>query len=351
MKKIQIVILIILMLIMPTISFAAENESSENKTEVKATTNSKTKVSPKPTKIKKLTSETDKITLTWKKQTNQTDGYEISYWVSGNSNDKKIVKVKDNKTTEKTIKKLDANTKYSIKIRTYKKVNKKIKYSSWSEISRIQTQAKSIIYLTFDDGPSANITPRVLDILKKYNVKATFFVLNYSNANEKIIKRAYKEGHTIAIHGYSHEYSKIYRSESAYMNNLTQLQKKIKKTTGYKPTITRFPGGSSNTVSRRYNRGIMTRLTKLVLKRGFTYFDWNVSSGDAGGARTGTQMYNNVKAQLRKSRGNVVLMHDFSSNTKVLTALPKIIKYGKDNGYTFERITEKTPMVTHGVNN
>lgn len=359
MKKIQISILIIIMLIIPTITFASEikndNQVEENTEQEIITTgkkqNNKTKISPKPTKIKSVTTTTDKITIIWKKQTNQTDGYEISYWVSGNSNDKKTIKIKDNQITSKVIKKLEANTKYSIKIRTYKKVNKKVKHSSWSEIFKVRTQQKPIIYLTFDDGPSSNITPRVLDILKNNNVKATFFVINYSEANEKIIKRAYREGHTIAIHGYSHEYSRIYRSESTYLNNLVKLQKKIKRTTGYTPTITRFPGGSSNTVSRHYNRGIMTRLTKLVLKSGFTYFDWNVSSGDAGGAKNGTQMYNNVRRQLSKSRSNVVLMHDFSSNSKVLTALPKIIKYGKEHGYTFERITEKTPMVTHQVNN
>ena len=134
------------------------------------------------------------------------------------------------------------------------------------------------------------------------------------------------------------------------MSNLTKLQKKIKNTTGYTPTITRFPGGSSNTVSS-FNPGIMTRLTKLVLKKGFTYFDWNVSSGDAGGAKNGDQMYRNVKRGLYSKGNNVVLMHDFSSNSKVLDALPKIIKYGKNHGYVFKKITKSTPMVTHGVNN
>lgn len=210
---------------------------------------------------------------------------------------------------------------------------------------------KGVIYLTFDDGPSSNITPKVLDILKQKNVKATFFILNYSAANEKLVKREYNEGHTVAIHGYSHDYATIYQSEETYMQNLTKLQAKIKASTGYTATITRFPGGSSNTISRHYSKGIMSRLSKLVVEKGFTYFDWNVSSGDAGGAKTGKAMYNNVIKGLSKSRANVVLMHDFSSNKKVLDALPDIIDYGLANGYTFEKITESTPMVTHTPNN
>ena len=134
------------------------------------------------------------------------------------------------------------------------------------------------------------------------------------------------------------------------MENITKLQRKILATTGYNSTITRFPGGSSNTVSK-FNPGIMTRLCKLVVDSGYRYFDWNVSSGDAGGAKNADQLYNNVIKGLSKSKQNVVLMHDFSSNSKLIEALPRIINYGIENGYTFSRITENTPMVTHSTNN
>ncbi len=209
---------------------------------------------------------------------------------------------------------------------------------------------KGVIYLTFDDGPTTTITPQILDILKKKNVKATFFILNYSDAGEQVVKREVEEGHTVAIHGYSHNYNTIYRSVDAYMQNITMLQNRIKNSTGYNATITRFPGGSSNTVSK-FNPGIMTILTKEVVDRGYKYFDWNVSSGDAGGAKTSEDVYNNVTKNLSKSRMNVVLMHDFNGNTKTLNALEAIIDYGIENGYTFARITEDTPMVTHRVNN
>lgn len=210
---------------------------------------------------------------------------------------------------------------------------------------------KGVIYLTFDDGPSTSITPKILDILKEKNVKATFFILNYDSAGEQLVKRAYAEGHTIGIHGYSHKYAEIYQSVDTYMNNITKLQDKIKASTGYNATITRFPGGSSNTVSRNYCVGIMTALCQEVLDRGYKYFDWNVSSGDAGGAKTANDVYNNVVKGLSKSKQNVVLMHDFSGNTKTLNALANIIDYGFANGYTFDRITESTPMVTHKPNN
>ena len=128
------------------------------------------------------------------------------------------------------------------------------------------------------------------------------------------------------------------------------MQDKIKKSTGYNATITRFPGGSSNIVSR-YNPGIMSRLTKTVLDNGYKYFDWNVSSGDAGEAKSSSDVYYNVVSNLSKSRSNVVLMHDFNGNTKTLNALEDIIDYGISNGYTFGKITESTAMVTHSVNN
>ncbi len=212
------------------------------------------------------------------------------------------------------------------------------------------TGQNSVIYLTFDDGPSTNITPKILDILSKKNVKATFFILNYDTAREAIVKREVNEGHTVAIHGYSHDYKTIYKSENAFMDNISKLREKIKNSTGYDSTIIRFPGGSSNTVSK-FNPGIMTRLTAKVINSGYTYFDWNVDSNDAGSAKTSTQVYNNVTKNLSKNRANVVLMHDFSGNTKTLNALEDIINYSLNNGYSFEKITPNTPMVTHRVNN
>ena len=216
----------------------------------------------------------------------------VKWW---NSSNKKVATVNSNgKVTAKkkgtTIIKAkvgDKKYKCTIKVKNLPKDN---------------DSTKGVIYLTFDDGPSANITPKVLDILKKENVKATFFVLNYTKSNEKLIKRIVAEGHTIGIHGYSHEYSKIYKSKKAFLNNIYSLQEKIKKSTGVKTTYMRFPGGSSNTVSRHYYKGIMSILTREMLARGFRYYDWNVSSGDAGGAKNANDVYRNVTKNLSKKR-------------------------------------------------
>ena len=261
---------------------------------------------------------TDKIQTEGNVDTSKEGTYQITY------------KVSDSKGNEAT------------KVRKITVLKEEIKAKTGIEIDR-----KTI---SLDYGPSSSITPKILDVLKQKNVKATFFILNYNATGEALVKREVAEGHTVAIHGYSHDYNTIYQSEDAYMNNITKLQEKIKASTGYNATITRFPGGSSNTVSR-YNPGIMTRLCKLVLSKGYKYFDWNVSSGDAGDVNTSQAVYNNVTKGLSKSRSNVVLMHDFSGNTKTLNALPSIIDYAVQNGYTFSKITENTPMVTHKPNN
>jgi peptidoglycan/xylan/chitin deacetylase (PgdA/CDA1 family) len=207
-------------------------------------------------------------------------------------------------------------------------------------------KTKGVIYLTFDDGPSLDITPQILDILKEENVKATFFVINYSSNKEALVKREVEEGHSIGIHGYSHKYKEIYVSEDVYMENVNKMQSKIEETTGVKTTITRFPGGSSNTISK-FNKGIMTRLTKKVEEAGYKYYDWNVDSDDAGSAKNKNQVYNNVTKNLSLERSNVVLMHDFSNNTKTLDALKDIIEYGKSNGYEFKKITADSSLTMH----
>ncbi|MBD9085713.1 DUF5011 domain-containing protein [bacterium] len=207
-----------------------------------------------------------------------------------------------------------------------------------------------VIYLTFDDGPSSTITPSLLQILKEENVKATFFVINHSDSLNYLIKQEYDEGHTVALHSDTHEYSYVYSSVDNYFNDLTSIQNKVSGIIGIKPNIIRFPGGSSNTVSRKYSPGIMSILTKEVLNRGFIYFDWNVSSEDAGGARTASQVYNNVVNNL-VYKNNVVLLHDFESNYKTLNAIRDIIQYGKSHGYIFKAITQDTYPTRHHVNN
>lgn len=203
------------------------------------------------------------------------------------------------------------------------------------------------IYLTFDDGPKDGTTNVILDILKEENVKATFFVTN--NGPDSLIKREHDEGHTVALHTATHNYAIVYASDASFYEDITNVQNRVKRITGETSMILRFPGGSSNTVSRKYSPGIMSRLSKSTLERGFKYYDWNISSGDAGGTTEASGVYNNVVNNLKKDRANMILMHDIKPYTR--DALRQIIKFGKENGYTFERITMDTPMITQNVNN
>lgn len=200
-----------------------------------------------------------------------------------------------------------------------------------------------VIYLTFDDGPSV-YTKELLNILKEYNVKATFFVTG--NGNREYIKKAYNEGHSIGIHTYSHVYKNVYASEEAYFNDLEKVQKIIKEQTGEESRLVRFPGGSSNTVSR-FNKGIMTRLSKELERRGYKYFDWNVSSSDTVKSNS-DDIANTVIRRLKKGN-NVVLQHDTKYYS--VKAVRKIIEYGLANGYTFAKLDVTSPTVHHGINN
>ena len=208
--------------------------------------------------------------------------------------------------------------------------------------------APGVVYLTFDDGPNEGTTDVILDILKEEGVEATFFVT--MAGPDYLIKREADEGHTVALHTASHDYSVVYASVDSYFNDLQQVHDRVQNITGIDSKIIRFPGGASNTVSRRYSSGIMSTLTQEVQNRGFKYYDWNVSSGDAeGGSPAPSKIYNNVVNSLRKDRVNMVLMHDIKTYTR--DALRDIIHYCKDNGYQIRKISGCTEMITQRVNN
>ena len=201
------------------------------------------------------------------------------------------------------------------------------------------------IYLTFDDGPG-KYTEELLDILKKYNVKATFFVVNTDYTH--IIKRIAEEGHAIAVHSYTHDYNQIYRSESAYFQDVELMQEVIVKYAGKRTNLLRFPGGSSNTQSD-YNDGIMTRLSKEVGRKGYYYFDWNVDSKDAGGAKTAQAVFENVKAGVSTRNASVVLQHDIKEYS--VDAVELILQWGLENGYTFLPLDPSAPGCHHKIAN
>ncbi|MCC8082066.1 MAG: polysaccharide deacetylase family protein [Lachnospiraceae bacterium] len=219
-------------------------------------------------------------------------------------------------------------------------------------VERVHQNPDNAIYLTFDDGPSPDVTAQILDILAENHVKATFFICNYDEETLPLIRRMIAEGHTVGIHGYSHQYSQIYSSADAFMNNINDLKDKLKADTGYDAFCIRFPGGSGNTVSAYYTEGIMSELVELVTDADLMYVDWNVASGDAEGSNTPvSEILANVKSELKLGRTNIVLMHDTSAKQTTADALQKIIDYGRENGFEFYPIEENTVPIHQSVLN
>lgn len=185
---------------------------------------------------------------------------------------------------------------------------------------------KPVVYLTFDDGPSNN-TVTVLDTLKANDIKATFFVVNNNiESQQYLYKRIVEEGHTLGIHTYSHQYTKIYNSVEDYLDDFYQIYTKVYELTGVQPTVFRFPGGSINT----YNHQIYFELIGEMLRRGFVYYDWNVSSGDAGQTFTPAEIHSAVVLGAVTKDRSIVLMHDSSTKYATASALQSIIDSLKD---------------------
>lgn len=199
------------------------------------------------------------------------------------------------------------------------------------------------VYLTFDDGPSSN-TDRILDILDSYGVKATFFVVAKNNYTQQY-KRIAEEGHTLAMHSFTHRYKEIYASLDAYKYDLKQLHDFLYELTGEDCTIVRFPGGSSNTVSKVD----MFELIDYLDGEGITYFDWNVSSGDASGMYlSADQIAKNVVDNVNRFDNAVVLFHDAASKDSTVEALPIIIeKILESDNTVILPISEDTVKVQH----
>ena len=212
----------------------------------------------------------------------------------------------------------------------------------------IPATGDKVIYLTFDDGPCA-YTAQLLDVLDKYNVKATFFVTGARPAYYYLIGEAHRRGHTIAVHTYSHKYDEMYASVDAYLADFDKIRNIIVEQTGEEPWLLRFPGGTSNTVSKKYCPGIMTTLAQEMLARGYEYCDWNVSSGDAGGVTSEQAVINNVINGCSGKSVSIVLQHDIKKFS--VNAVDDIIEWGLRNGYTFKAIDKDTPMVQYKPNN
>lgn len=198
------------------------------------------------------------------------------------------------------------------------------------------------VFLTFDDGPSAG-TAGVLDVLKKHEVKATFFVNGKSNrlvADQ--LKRIVAEGHSIGMHSYSHRYNIIYDSMENLLDDLYRNYAYIESETGIAPEILRFPGGSINI----FNISTYQAMVAEILRRGFIYYDWNVSAGDAIVGATAQKIANNVINGVHLRWGPAfVLLHD-NGSPALRDALGTIVETLEKEGYVFQKLDNsiKPPM-------
>ena len=203
------------------------------------------------------------------------------------------------------------------------------------------------IYLTFDDGPGP-YTDRLLSVLAAYNVKATFFITGQYPDYEDMIAKEFAAGHSVGIHSVLHDYYAIYASEQDFYDDFYATQAIIYRQTGEYSRLCRFPGGSSNTVSR-FNPGIMSRLTVSVRNLGYQYFDWDVDSGDMGGTKTTAGVVENVIDGCTGRKSTIVLQHDVKDYS--VAAVEQIILWGLRNGYTFRALDLTSPPAHHPVNN
>lgn len=219
------------------------------------------------------------------------------------------------------------------------KVPGAVEYSD--EVKQALSEGRKVVYLTFDDGPW-EMTDEFLDVLKRYGVNATFFI-NYREGYEEELIRMRDEGHTIAMHTYSHVYEHVYGDIADFESEVVMLQDYISSVTGVKSTIFRFPGGSSNSKTNKINTYI-----EYLDNNGIVYYDWNVSSADATpGGLSADKICNNVISGVNGKDVSVVLMHDAYDKHTTLEALPMIIEKLQAMNALILPITEDTVPVHH----
>ena len=212
-------------------------------------------------------------------------------------------------------------------------INQKDKFPDSDSVAAMSSKAvtRKRAYLTFDDGPSDQ-TGEILDILKEHNVKATFFVIGRNERYYPMYKRIVEEGHTLAIHSYSHEYSTIYASYDNFVNDVEELRKLLYDVTGVDCRYYRFPGGSSNRVTQVPVNDLIDYLDSA----GLTYFDWNALNNDAV-----------IAGQTPNQLVKIILMHDLDCRHETVESLPSLIEQLEEHGYEILPIDDDTPHIQH----
>lgn len=214
-------------------------------------------------------------------------------------------------------------------------------YAGEDESLEAVLEVQKTVYLTFDDGPSKN-TGKILDILKEYDARATFFVIGTDLTEEGIayLKRAVEEGHAIGMHTYSHDYKKIYASVPDFLEDYDKLRAELTELIGSAPNMFRFPGGSYCS----YGKGIRKELQKEMTRRGYSYYDWNVSAEDSVGKVTAYSIKKNIFPRVYEVTSPVILMHDSATNCLTAELLPEIMEELQKKGYSFETLETREPL-------
>lgn len=253
----------------------------------------------------------------------------------------------DNNKDIQVAKILDVNINIDTAIKIRQEKQEKEKLKNKDSLSQEQIEKISNIYtandgkrvfLTFDDGPSKTVTPLILDLLKKENIKATFFVLGYNaERNPEILKRVYAEGHYIANHGYSHKYNEIYNSVDAVIYEYNKTEQCIKNALdnqNYNSRVFRFPGGS---VGGKYNQ-IKQEAKEVLKQNNVAFLDWNALSNDSAGAHTKEDIMDNITKTVGEKNNVVILMHDASDKILTYETLQDVINFLKNKGYMFKNL-------------
>lgn len=216
-----------------------------------------------------------------------------------------------------------------------KKVQKNVPTKMAASNKAKNKKVQKVVYLTFDDGPSANVTLQILDTLKKYNINATFFVTGRNSIINKLtLIRESRDGNEIALKSFNNDTKKIYSSPEAYINDLKECSDilgTVLQNNKFNNKLIRFPGGS-NVVNKKF--------TNSIKKAGYTFVDWNLDSKDSviNKQNSSSEILNQIKASYGNNDKLVILMHDSASNGSTSVALPEIIEFLKSQNYIFKTL-------------
>lgn len=207
--------------------------------------------------------------------------------------------------------------------------------ADYTEVYPAKTGDK-VVYLTFDDGPSKKVTPQVLDILKKYDVKATFFIIA-KNAAEypELVKRMADEGHAVASHTFSHNYSNVYADTESFRSEIFEARDALIDIVGEDKytDIFRFPGGAFTNQREEFK--------EVLIEEDIPFVNWNCLTGDA---ETSSPKEEDIIARAKSSAKSadsdslIMLMHDAGAKQVTADALPEIIEYFRSKGYRFDAL-------------